>query len=128
MRVSSYALVRYLQMVTGPESTRRSSNVSHGPGPATLQCEFPRGRAPRSRHFLRASRLIRRAECPRRLPPPAFGAQPADGPVEEDLARRALTRMDAAVACHARPESRWATLEPAVDGDGTLHVTAPGRG
>src|SRR5262245_57058428 len=35
---------------------------------------------------------------PRRLPPPALGAQPAERPVEEDAAHRPRPRVDAAVA------------------------------
>src|SRR5262249_45341923 len=61
----------------------------------------------------------RLGHLPRRLPPPAFGAQPAEGPVEKDPARRARTRIDAAVTCHAWPKSRWAIGELAVDDDGT---------
>src|SRR5262245_21700137 len=57
------------------------------------------------------------------LLPPELGAQIAQPPIEQHLTQRTTPNVDSGMTGHPRPE-RTRILEPAVEGNGTLHVAA----
>src|SRR5262249_11695544 len=58
--------------------------------------------------------------------PPELRADETQCPLQQEAAERALTRKDPRMAGHSRAQRRFASLQPAVHGQGTLHV-APSR-
>src|SRR5919199_6629892 len=117
-----------------PAKVDRSADDAAREGPCPLPRPTARRRAPTKLYSSsnRGSAVLSSPGTPTSagpsvLPPPALGAHPAEGPVEEDPADRARARMNAAVTGHARPKPRWGIVETAVDGDGALHVATPGR-